>query len=80
MEAGGVLVRGGHVCAGFGAMKPAHVGQGALGAAAHGDELSHDGDGDLFGRDGADVEADGRVHAVEELRVEAFARSARGRR
>ena len=55
-------------------VEPAHVRQGALGVAANGDELGDDGDGDFFRRDGADVEADGRMDAIEELGVEAFAR------
>ena len=56
-----------------GAVEPAHVRQGAFGVAAHGDELGEDGDGDLFGRDGADIEPNGRMHAIEELGLEAFA-------
>ena len=36
-------------------------------AAADGDELRKDADGDLGRRDGADVEADGGVHAIEAL-------------
>ncbi len=36
-------------------------------AAADGDQLREDADGDFGRRDGADVEADRRVHAVEAL-------------
>ena len=57
------------------AVEPTHVRQGAFRAAADGDELGDDGDGDFFGRDGADVEADRRVNAIEELGIEAFARA-----
>ena len=46
--------------------------QGAFGVTAHSNELGDDGDGDFFGGDGADVEADGGVNSVEERGIEAF--------
>ncbi len=48
-------------------LEPAHVGQGSLRMAAHGNELGDDGDGDFFRRNGANVEPDGRMDAVKEL-------------
>src|SRR5215207_3868641 len=42
------------------------------GAAADGDELGENADGDLGRRDGADFEADRRVHAIQALERHAF--------
>ena len=38
----------------------------------HGDQFRDDADGDLFGGDGAQVEADGGVHAAQHVRGHAF--------
>src|ERR1700679_3095106 len=71
----GFLRRGGFGggCGVPAAMEPAHVGQGALRAAAHGDHFRDDGDGDLCGCDCADVKTHWRMDAVKHLWLEAFA-------
>ena len=52
--------------------KPAHMRQRPLDSAANADKLGQDGDGNFFRSDGADIEADRRVHAIEQLRLQTF--------
>ena len=49
------------------ALSGVHVIGGDALAVLDGDQLREDADGDLLRRDGADVEADRRVHALEEF-------------
>src|SRR5437868_3295813 len=56
----------------FALLLPSPLGERAARAAAPvRDDFGEDGEGDLFGRDRADVEADGRAHPVQRLLVEA---------
>ena len=60
-------------------LEPAHVRQGPLGMAADGDQLGRDGDRDFFRSDRSDVEADGCVNAVEQIRRQRLLSSVRGK-
>ena len=53
-------------------MEPAHVGQAGAGVAPNRDQLRRDRNRNLLRSDGADIESDGRVHALEQMRGHAF--------
>src|SRR5579863_2603682 len=53
-------------------LEPAQVRQRGRGLPAHGDQFGSNGNGDLFGCDGADIETDGGVHSVEKVRRKAL--------
>ncbi len=57
----------GRIRFGRAAFEPAHVRQGSLGVATDGNQLSRYRDCNFFRRDGADIQADGRVYALEKF-------------
>ena len=57
---------------GFLRAKPAHVGKAATGVAASCDQFRGDRNRNFLGRDGADVQADRGMHALEQMRGQAL--------